>query len=391
MLSMTNRSAESLHSKLDLLLEPISRERPCGEWLRYEGTYDQIREARREDDASLPQGVWQSELKRADWESVESVCIEALGRQSKDLQIAAWLLEAWIHLDGIAGVACGIELMRRMCVAYWDGMYPALDGEMTARLAPVQWINEKLSRKLRLLKLTQPSVDDVASFSLADWDAAVQRDAEHDRASGGSQGATNELTLSRFEQSVSLTQAAWFDALLQAVRKASEEARLLDGMLDEKTGNLNPGLLKFRHVLETMEQLLAQICTNSQPEESAFDPESQNPVHDSGVTLAAVADARPVREEQEVEALKVSADELSFRTREDAYHVLSMIASYLQRIEPHSPTPYLIRRAVAWGGMEFGELMQELIRDRSEYGELMRLLHLDVADAEKLFDGKKLP
>ena len=40
------------------LLAPISEKRPAGESLRYEGTYDRIMEARREDDPSLEQGVW---------------------------------------------------------------------------------------------------------------------------------------------------------------------------------------------------------------------------------------------------------------------------------------------------------------------------------------------
>ena len=60
------------------LLAPISEKKPAGESLRYEGTYDRIMEARREDDPSLEQGVWKHELKQADWNLVSQLCLEAL-------------------------------------------------------------------------------------------------------------------------------------------------------------------------------------------------------------------------------------------------------------------------------------------------------------------------
>ena len=109
---------------LERLLEPISPERPAGEPLRYDGTYDRIREARREDDPRLSQGIYQSELKRADWAAVERVALEALETRTKDLQIAAWLLEAWLQLYGFAGASAGLRLMSGLCENFWEKMYP---------------------------------------------------------------------------------------------------------------------------------------------------------------------------------------------------------------------------------------------------------------------------
>ena len=53
----------SLHLDLETLLAPIPGDNPAGEFLRYEGTYDRIQEAR-EEEANLPQGVWERELKK---------------------------------------------------------------------------------------------------------------------------------------------------------------------------------------------------------------------------------------------------------------------------------------------------------------------------------------
>src|ERR1700760_938612 len=87
---------------LDRLLAPIALDNACGSNLRYDSIYDHIRELRRQEDTNVPQGVWQTDRKHADWAGVASECVRVLEVQSKDLQMAAWLLEAWVHLHGFA-------------------------------------------------------------------------------------------------------------------------------------------------------------------------------------------------------------------------------------------------------------------------------------------------
>ena len=86
------RIIDRLEFDIASLMSPISDQSPAGESLRYEGTYDLIKEARREDDPTLEQGVWKRELKKADWKLVNRLCLDALQNKSKNLQIAAWLL-----------------------------------------------------------------------------------------------------------------------------------------------------------------------------------------------------------------------------------------------------------------------------------------------------------
>ena len=137
------------------LLQPVSPQNPAGESLRYSLTYDQIKAARREDDAELPQGIWQSKLKKADWVEVRTLCLQALETQSKDLQIGAWLLEACVHIDGFAGVADGLRVITALCEKFWSTLYPALDpDDPEHRLAPIAWIDSRLSVRLKLIPIT---------------------------------------------------------------------------------------------------------------------------------------------------------------------------------------------------------------------------------------------
>jgi len=354
------RPLNTLLTDLDRLTAPISAERPCGEWLRYEGTYEQIRDARREDDTRLPQGVWQTELKRANWDAVEQLCAEALAGRSKDLQIAAWLLAAWIQLDSFAGAARGIELMRRLCSAYWEKMFPALDADLASRLAPIQWVNDKLTRRLRLLRLTQPAMEGIAAYSLAEWDIALRNP--------GSAG--EGVNMAKFEQSVALTDHRWFVALNEDVLKTIEQVRAFDALIDEKAGKLAPGLIKFRteasaaaQLLETM--LAATRGSDPEPAQLSATGSATEAVGDEDEILPAALDIDSPRAQPRV------------RSRAEAYDLLEEIAVFLYRNDPHSPTPYLIWRAVGWRDMHFNELLPELVRDNVELSDLVKLLRLD--------------
>jgi type VI secretion system protein ImpA len=59
---------------------------------------------------------------------------------------------------------------------------------------------------------------------------------------------------------------------------------------------------------------------------------------------------------------KVSSIEL---TRHGALKSISTLAQFFRDTEPHSPIPYLLERAVKWGGMSLPDLLSEMITDDS--------------------------
>ena len=372
------RPADPEVLNLDRLTSPITGDNPCGNWLRYEGTYDRIREARREDDPGLPQGVWQTELKRADWGAVEFLCSTALAERSKDLQLAAWLLEAWIQLDGFEGAARGLELIGRLCAAFWDGMYPTLSQELDARLAPIRWINERLSRRLRLLRVTQPEMSGIASYSLADWDQAMRNSEK--TANGAA------LTMAKFEQSAHLTPLAWLERTGRAAGDTLAQVKSVDELIDAKAGNQSPGLIRFRSDAESAAQLLANFAEAARarlPKPQPEAPPTPDPteVVFSGRESAALVPASSAEPAVTVEA--IPPQDFRIQTREQAYQLLHEIADFLIENDPHSPTPYLIRRAASWGDMPFDALLAELVRDHNGLSDLAQLLDLGAPTGQR--------
>src|SRR5690349_3688059 len=112
----------------DELLDPISPQQPVGAEMRWTPESDRIREARRADD-DLETGNWEKrERKVADWELVQDLCTTMLRQRSKDIQLALWLTEAKIKLDGFSGLRDGLSVTRELMVRYWDkGLFPLME------------------------------------------------------------------------------------------------------------------------------------------------------------------------------------------------------------------------------------------------------------------------
>jgi len=349
-----------LPADLERLLAPISAENPTGEPLRYAGVYDYIQDARREDDPNLPRGIWKTTLKRADWNGVMVAAMEALETRSKDLQLAVWLLEAWLHLYGVAGVVRGLELLRGLCELYWEEIHPQPEGgDQEYRLAPLFWLNEKLAGILKQLPVTRPEGDAAPSYSLLDWENALRLE-NLSRTGSSVQIPEGSVTLPRVMASVALTGSAFYAATLEDVRYCIDQIQEIEAILDRRCGRDTLTLHRFAEVLESIEQIATRILTERAERGEEVFPPAELPAGYGG--------------HSELEAAVPLYAESPIRSRAEAYRRLSEAADYLLRTEPHSPAPYLVKRAVAWGGMSLAELLAELLAGNNDVKTIYNLL-----------------
>jgi type VI secretion system protein ImpA len=359
-------SAVTIPDRIDWeqLSAPISVERPAGEYLRDEGTYARIREARREDDPTLTQGIYKTELKKADWREVERICVEALAQRSKDIQICAWLAEAWLRLRGFAGCREGLQLLTRLVELYWPILHPQLnEGNAENRVGTFVWINEKLSVQLKLIPLTAPQSADLLPYSFADWKMAchLEQLAEQNPNMPPAPDAAGQVNLTRFQASAMLTSTQSYLKLFDDLNGTAEACQALDDLLEEKMGAQSPGLQRFKVTLDDIQHLVADIL-RARPDAAELSSAGQE----------TQLEAAPASHEPGSEIWSAHP----IRSRAEAYWRLSEAADYLLRTEPHSPTPYLVQRAVEWGSMNLFDLLQQIIRNEGEMQELNRLLRL---------------
>jgi|HubBroStandDraft_1064217.scaffolds.fasta_scaffold03289_4 type VI secretion system protein ImpA len=357
--------AELAGFDLDTLLAPIPGTHPAGIDLRYAGDYDRIQEARREDDPSLPQGIWQRQLKRADWDEVASLCAEALARRSKDLQIAAWLVEAVVQRRGFSGLAPGFVLLGRLCELYWPDLFPAIEaGELDARLAPLDWLNTRLPTLLHQLPVTRASGTTVTAHSWADYHNAERHEVarQRDPKSAAKAEAAGRVTLQAFLDGVARTPNEFYLPLHAELSAGSAALASFTALLDECCGRQAPNLAGIRDAIGELEGWVGTILSERNalpPEPAPLPPEAEA---ENATALAA-------------DEIAPAGSEGAIRSREDAYRRLGEVAEYLFRTEPHSPTPYLVQRAVTWGRMPLHELLPELAR-RGDLTQLFELLGL---------------
>ena len=365
---------------LDVLLEPISAESPAGASLRHDAVYDRIKAARREEPA-LSQGVWSRPLHQADWPLVEELCRSALTTRSKDLQLAVWLTEAWLRLYGLPGFASGLRLITDLHTHYLLLMLPApvsdaagqvtlpLDADDPAierRLNLLQWLNEKLAVQLRLLPLSNPHPGEAHPVSLADVDAAQYR-IKALRTSGTA--AASGPVDGGLAASLALTAP---DAIAQTARDIDSALAAVDElgeMLDCSYGSANGGVLQLQESLIAMGRAIAPAVPveSKAPEVSLPQVQVQMQALEPAT---ATAPPEPLHSVPQVEGVQADG-------RSRAYAMLGEIADYLAALEPHSPVPYLLRRAIAWGGMTLPELLPELLREQAALKDVEQMLKIE--------------
>jgi type VI secretion system protein ImpA len=342
-------------SLLEQLLRPLQDPSPCGKSLRYDPVFDQIMAARREDDANLPQGVWETALKKADWKQVIDLATKVLLTQSKDLQIAACLGEALIATQGLSGTVNAIHLIAGLCTDYWQSLHPLPeDGDMEYRLAPLEWADRAWSEALVQRALLIPAPGSTArGYTLADWKAALDIELQEDK--GKSTNATNTTNTG---------QARYTDILEQITSLPIGDLQAY--LRDLETAHTS---------LNTLRQKLTEFVADGAPR-FALTSQSLNAIGDMFHVTRPQSqfDAAPTDSEQAMTDTSEHTPDngvIKINNREDAYRKLSQIANYLATIEPHSPVPALIRRAVTWGHMPFEELMRDLMQNN---GEIQRML-----------------
>lgn len=359
---------------LEAILAPIPGAARCGPSVRYEPTFLALRQSRVEDDPTLPMREWERPLTKADWRGVANDCIAMLGR-SKDLQLAAWLCDAWVRQHQVEGLAAGAELLNRLIETYWDDLHPLIeDGDTDARVAPFVWMNEALPLMLRLhVPLMFLPDRKPANLNLADWDQIVTATAARDRSESGA-------TLTR-EELVGMADSRnlhWLADLQDQIQDAQGKWDALARTLDERLALEAPSLAKVADSLRKLQRAAASLLDGRNPRAQAAAPADAGrpvaPMNTDEEPSMIVADASTSSAAHDAPAAVPSGP---INSRQEAYRMLEAAAAYLQRTEPHSPTPYLVKRAVTWGQMSLADLMQEIVREEGDLTRYFSLLGMN--------------
>ena len=298
-----------------------------------------------------------------DWGKVIDIATDVLANRSKDLWVAAWLIEGLTREHGFAGLRDGFRLVRELAERFWDGIHPAPDEEgYVTTVAQLAGLNGQESEGALLGPIDLIPITSYSSFGAltsVDYRKALdlQRLDPQKRQQLVDEGA---IDLDKFQKAVHETSSDFYRDMAEDVAAALDEFDKLGAALDSRCGDdpygspAAPPTSAIRHSLEQCAKRIEEV--RGWAKEGASSTSSNSEMVAGGTTDVAAGGVAAAGAPAVATAGKVV-------TREDAFRLLLQVAEFFRKSEPHSPVSYALEQAVRWGRMSLPELMADLIGD----------------------------
>ena len=341
---------------VELLLKPISVDHPAGMDLRTDAIehdwYDQIRRERsaaRSVERRLDVEPDHDRIGlRKNWNSVLELSQKLLAEYSKDLEIAAYLLEASIRIHGFSGLRDGFKIVRRIIEEYWPDLYPKTVDNQDPELSHLTGLNggEVVGSLIGPILTQSLTGGGVANeFICADFLQARQLETLSPEDRERQLESVQQVTMDEFRRAIGETPTGFYVRLQQDVDECRDEFQQLRSTLIEVCGDLAPPTTNILDALDTFADILIYIAgpADHQNDEEMIDDTQDSDISRSSSTGNAMFG--------------------SIRTREEALLALEEVAAFYRRSEPHSPMSSAATQLARWGRMTLPELVDILIPD----------------------------
>ncbi len=348
--------------EVEALLDAIGDDAPAGQDPRTDVSpashYFRLRDARA--DARAAERQTDSDSTRPsgaeNWQLVREHALDILGTVGKDIEVAAWLTEALVRLDGVDGLADGAWLMAGLVERYWDaGLHPLPDEDgIEGRVSPLAGLNGigadgTLMQPLRKLVLFGRA--DGVPVTVWRFEQAEEVEGIGDAARKKQRLAAGALPFRAIEEEARSFGAAQLGQVGQGARRALKGWQALAGLLDRLAGTASPPTSRVAGVLEKV----LRVAERYAPVQSAEAVEPQAAVAGLEAAPDDAEPAAPARPEQPTVRLPPTRDEM--------LGSLAAIAEFFRVHEPHSPLSYTLDEAVRRGRMSWPELLGEVVPD----------------------------
>ncbi|KMO40351.1 hypothetical protein VQ03_14210 [Methylobacterium tarhaniae] len=277
---------------------------------------------------------------------------EVLAR-SKDLEVAAWLVEALVRLEGFSGLATGFALIDGLVDRYWPDLHSVDEDDAEGRLSPLAGLNGVGAEGVLIQPIRMvPLVPGHPYGTHALW-----------HAGGGGRGAGQ----SDFMEARAATPSDALRAHAETARAAHAAFLRMSATLDAFCGTDAPPLANIRAVLEEVLDVYRGLLGTAWGQHG---PVAQAPPPDAAAAAPLPAPA-PACTGPRVIA-----------SRDQAFDELLAIAAYFRRTEPHSPISYALETVVRRGRMTLLDLLGELIPDAEHRGQFLRQAGIEAGGGE---------
>jgi type VI secretion system protein ImpA len=348
--------AEQVTINIEDLLQPISGEFPAGVKLPpiEREKLDKMRKDHNPEDYREDDPQRHEPRQSANWNGIIDQTQRLLKTTSKDLNVACRLVEALAKVHGIAGVRDGFRLLNKLCAEAWARLHPFPEiadlEEAESRLRDFRWLDDPESdmkgakfpqtvKSLTIARLGE-TVITVMNCRPAGTKPPLVNSDQMKFVAGGLEKAELAATVKLFEESLEA-----LDSLLASANKGLSADLQRLGQEESKARKLAddfvPAFTATRKALEEGNLIAGQMLQSKSSGDGAMG--------DMPAGVPATGGA-------------AGGSNVS-NNRETLYQQLKQIADNLERIDPHSPVPFLIRRTVELRALKFPNLVEVLTRD----------------------------
>lgn len=341
---------------IERLLEPIPGDNPAGVYLRYDPIYAKIEEARRkEDPAVVAKMNLGRDAKLADYKVVVTATEDVLVKRTKDLQLSAWLTEAWTYRERVPGLTAGLRLIKALMEKFWDNVYPEIDeGDLGDRRMPLDWIGSSNDSIFALRSVPLTKTARHSWFAYQDARAmGYEKEIGSDKAKKALRADAlkqGKVPPEEFDEGVEQTEKAFYKTLAQNLQEGQQTLRELNEFCNEKFADDAPSFTLLNRAFEEVGNLvqillLKKLEKDPDPVEVVVEEVTEVPedAADTGELTVAVAGGAARLDQLDLSELGDIAN-----PEQAALHVVAA-AQFLRQKNPASPVSYLLLRALRWG------------------------------------------
>lgn len=335
---------------LEPLLVAVSPDAPSGMDLEYDPDFSRMEKAA-QGTPDQEFGETKIEGAPADWEEVRDAALCVL-RKSKDLRAATYLAEAELFCDGIVGFRNVLQLIASYVEDFWETVYPQLDADddddPTIRINSLAGLC-KLGGVIRQLRVT-PILRSRSVGKFSWTDCAIAKGDVPVPA-----GMESPPTQKQIDAAVMACDAKEFDDLVKAVEDSLKfTAAIENGFSDRLGPAMGPNLEQLTKELKAIARFQKVWgATRKQAEESESPDDSDEPV---GSSASGDEPSRPAGSPQ-------ARGPFVITRREDVIEGLDKIINWLEKNEPSSPLPMLLKRAKRLSTMSFLDILRDISPD----------------------------
>ncbi|MCQ4628863.1 type VI secretion system protein ImpA [Shinella sp. BE166] len=346
---------------IDALLQAISEEAPAGTDPRadsspaslYYRTKDARNAARSAERAAVETGGASPE----EWDTVADTAMTILASHGKDLEIAAWLVEALLRTEGFAGLRDGMKVLTGIVNGFWETCFPELDEDgVEGKVSAVAGLNGSgavgtLIQPIRLVSITRGSQ---WSFSLWNYEQArdlakvTDPDRRQERIDNGA------VTMEQFLESVADTSVAFFAETQAVIVETLAALAEMSAAFDAVAGVDAPPVSALREMLEEISRSIAHFAADKLAVANYSADSEEVSAGDAG---------QQGEGGQQVSGTVVVRKIEGYQSRDEALAELTRISAYFRKTEPHSPMSYTLEDAVRRARMSLPDLLVELVED----------------------------